>query len=96
MRKRRIDLVYFEACPHVAKARENIAEVIARVGADLVDYREWNLMDDTTPDRYRGFGSPSVLVDGDDAAGIGPSSQGMSCRSEGAPSINEIANRLGA
>ena len=95
MRKRRIDLVYFEACPHVAKARDNIAEVIAGVGADRVDYREWDLMDVTTPDRYRGFGSPSVLIDGEDVSGIGRVSDGMSCCSDGPPSVTDIADSLG-
>jgi hypothetical protein len=95
MRQRSVDLVYFAGCPHAALARENIAEALAIVGRDLVDYREWDLLDATTPDRFRGFGSPSVLVDDEDVAGVGPTSEGMSCRAGGPPSVTEIADALG-
>jgi hypothetical protein len=92
----RIDLVCFEGCPHADQARENIRAAAALIGlrSEPVEWSEWDLMSDATPDSFRRHGSPTVLVDGRDVTGSGPGTDGMACRADGAPSPEVIAARL--
>ena len=88
-----IELVYFEGCPHVARARENLAEALGSVGA-ANEWKEWDLMDAETPDWAKQFGSPTILVDGKDVTGEGPGASAMACRADGAPDVPVIAVAL--
>ena len=89
----RIDLVYFEGCPNATKARENLRAAIERAGAEL-GWSEWDLMAETTPERFRRHGSPTVLVDGSDVTGEGAEVAAMACRADGAPSVEAITDSL--
>ncbi len=89
----RIDLVYFEGCPNAVKARENLRSAIELVGAG-VEWAEWDLMADGTPDLYRTHGSPTVLVNGKDVTGEGHGAVAMACRADGAPSVETIRNAI--
>ncbi|MCH1571879.1 MAG: hypothetical protein L7S64_11095 [Longimicrobiales bacterium] len=93
MRSAQIDLVYFEGCPNATKARENLRAAIEQTGTQLA-WSEWDLMADTTPERFRKHGSPTVLVDGRDVTGEGAEATAMACRSDGAPSVALIAESL--
>ena len=62
-----LELVFFTGCPHVVAARRNLRRAMERTGR-VDGWREWDLEDDRTPARVRGFGSPTVLVDGRDVA----------------------------
>lgn len=89
----RIELVYFEGCPHAQLARENIRK--ATEGSDVVvGWQEWDLDDEGTPERYRRHASPTVLVDGVDVTGAGRGPVAMACRADGAPSVEAIAAAL--
>lgn len=90
----RIDLVYFEGCPNADKARENLKSAIEATGRGLT-WSEWDLMSEATPDSFRGHGSPTVLVDGEDVTGDGAEAAAMACRADGAPSVEVISARLG-
>ncbi len=59
----RVELVWDEACPNVEAARTVIRDALAEVGADAT-WREWSLHDAAMPERLRGYGSPTILVDG--------------------------------
>ncbi len=63
----RVELVYFTGCPHVAAAREAIREAMTATGL-AAEWQEWNRDDSATPEALRGYGSPTVLVDGRDVA----------------------------
>lgn len=93
MTSKTIDLVYFEGCPNAQQARENVRSALEAVDAPT-DWAEWDLASDATPERYRGYGSPTVLVDGRDVTGDGTGAAAMACRSDGAPSVSAIVECL--
>ncbi len=89
-----IELVYFEGCPNALKARENIRAAVAEAFAQPIEWAEWDLMAESTPEDFKRYGSPTVLVDGHDVIGDGPGNVAMACRADGAPSIEAIAAKL--
>jgi hypothetical protein len=82
----KIQLLYFPGCPHVDGVRELLRRVVG-AGATI---EELDTTASSTPEQLRGWGSPTVLVDGVDVAGGQP--DGSCCRlypdgdSRGAPS----------
>lgn len=86
-----IDLVYFDGCPNADQARANL-----RAALDGGSWREWDLSSADTPERFRRFGSPTVLVDGRDVTGKGDTENpgAMACRADGAPSPDLIREKL--
>lgn len=90
----RIDLVYFEGCPNASTARDNLKSAIDATGRQLT-WSEWDLMSEETPDSFRRYGSPTVLVDGEDVTGEGCETTAMACRADGAPGVELISARLG-
>ncbi len=93
MKMPRIELVYFDGCPNASQARDNLREAIEGSGQDLT-WSEWDLMAESTPADFRRFGSPTVLVNGEDVAGDNLSTEAMACRTDGAPSVATIAARI--
>jgi mercuric ion transport protein len=93
MSEHAIDLVYFDDCPNAQEARDNLR---AAVGAEdrSTRWREWNLSEEATPERFRRFGSPTILVDGRDVTGDGGGSEAMACRADGAPDVEVIRRAL--
>lgn len=89
MSGREIELVYFDGCPNANEARANLRAVMED-GA----WREWNLSSAETPERFRRYGSPTVLVDGRDVTGDGGATGAMACRADGAPSPDVIRKAL--
>lgn len=91
MTEQSIDLVYFDGCPNVDRARANLRALVPD-GA----WAEWNLASADTPERFRRFGSPTVLVEGRDVTGeaerVGAGA--MACRTDGAPSEDTIRAAL--
>ena len=63
----RIELVFDRDCPNVGRAREMIRAALGEVGASAV-WEEWDRADAATPPELRGYGSPSVLVNGKDVS----------------------------
>lgn len=89
MSERKVDLVYFDGCPNADDARANLRAVLA-----AGSWREWDLSSSETPDRFRRYGSPTVLVDGRDVTGDGGTTGGVACRADGAPSPQAIRKAL--
>jgi hypothetical protein len=78
----RIELVYDSDCPNADRARDAIRTALRAVGAPEI-WKEWNRGVPDTPQALRGFGSPTVLVDGRDVGGDGGRStdaDSSSCR----------------
>lgn len=94
-REHDVELIFFSDCPHAAVARTNLEIALRQVGLSST-WREWDLQDPAIPSRAVGYASPTVLVDGEDVSGQGPSvSEGtLSCRAEGAPTVPQIAVAL--
>jgi hypothetical protein len=72
-----VEFVYDKDCPNVPQARATLLRAFAAAGIPA-KWTEWELSDAATPDRARGFGSPTVLVDGRDIAGVLPI-EGLKC-----------------
>ncbi len=93
MKAQRIELVYLEGCPNAAEARDNIRVAVEASGRPL-EWSEWDLMAESTPADFRRYGSPTVLIDGQDVTGADAGALAMACRADGAPSVASIAERL--
>lgn len=77
-----VELVYDRDCPHVDEARATIRAALEAAGSEI-DWREWDREDSRTPEELRGYGSPTVLVNGRDVVGVGnesTASDANSCR----------------
>jgi hypothetical protein len=97
----RIELIYDADCPNTGKARAALLKAFSLAGIQA----EWIELERNAPDTpayARGFGSPTILVDGRDVAGYQASGEQNCCRLyprtdggfEGAPSAEEIADVL--
>ena len=73
-----VDLVYDKTCLHVDASRDALRQALFAVGASAT-WTEWDRDAASTPVELRGFGSPTVLVNGQDIDGAAPT-VGTSCR----------------
>jgi hypothetical protein len=96
-----VELVYDRDCPNVARARANLLLALVETGVAR-SWSEHRIGDPDVPERVHGFGSPTVLVDGRDVAGVEPGSAAC-CRvyaengaASGAPPARLIAAALEA
>jgi mercuric ion transport protein len=94
-----VDLVYDAECPNISVARTNLMRAFSLAGIQP-KWSEYRIGDPNAPERTRGYGSPTVLVDGRDVAGLEPSAE-VCCRiytaatgSIQAPSAEQIAEAL--
>lgn len=96
-----IELIYDGDCPNVAQTRSHLLRAFAKRGL-FPQWSEWDRSDPASPAHVRDYGSPTILVDGKDIAGVEPS-QGIACCRlyagpgegfQGAPSVELIAAAL--
>ncbi|TDY02842.1 hypothetical protein [Thiohalophilus thiocyanatoxydans] len=97
-----IELVYEKTCPNIAGAREQLLRAFGEAGL-TPRWREWEITDPAAPGHVHGYGSPTILVDGQDVSGAGVSgddlccrlySQGETGRQQGVPAQADIVNAL--
>lgn len=88
----RVELVYFEGCPHVGSARSHLRAALTEAGFPA-QWTEWDTDLSATPALYRKYGSPTVLVDGMDVGG-GVEGSGRGCVVSGAPSVVKIVEAI--
>ena len=67
-----VQLLYFPDCPNVGAARKMLAQALSQL-EDAPFVAEIDVSDPVTPPHLRGWGSPTILVDGADVAGDHPS-----------------------
>jgi mercuric ion transport protein len=94
-----LDLIYEKDCPNAALARANLRKALEVIGWT----QRWNehvIGDARAPERVRGYGSPTILVDGTDVAGASHAGE-ASCRlyasrdgHVGAPAVAQIVAAL--
>ncbi|MGH7583222.1 MAG: hypothetical protein ACREL5_08370 [Gemmatimonadales bacterium] len=89
----RLELIYFQDCPHVAEARANVHAALVAAGMRM-PVHEWDRDDVAAPPHVRRYASPTVLVDGRDVSGDSAVSDAASCRAAGAPSAETILRAL--
>lgn len=90
-----VDFVYDKDCPNVRAARANLMRAFSRVGVSA-GWKEHQIGSADAPARVRGFGSPTILVDGVDVGGLAAGAEAC-CRvyeGGGAPSVELIADAL--
>ncbi len=73
-----VDLVYDADCPNISATRANLMRAFSLAGIQP-KWSEHRIGDPSAPERTRGYGSPTVLVDGRDVAGLEPSAE-VCCR----------------
>ena len=92
----KIQLLHFRGCPNVDAARSALRDALAaeRIDAPI---EELDVEASDAPTWARGWGSPTILIDGKDVAGQEPSGS-TSCRlyAGGAPSVEAIRARIAA
>jgi hypothetical protein len=63
-----VELVYDPSCPNREKARLQLLRAFAQLGI-VPRWREWDAGSPESPPHVRGYGSPTILVNGRDASG---------------------------
>jgi hypothetical protein len=72
-----IQLLVFKGCPLAAAARQSLRRALDELG--LPTFEEIDILDASTPDELRAWGSPTILVDGEDVSGS-PKGNSIACR----------------
>ncbi|MBI5875157.1 MAG: hypothetical protein HZB81_04825 [Deltaproteobacteria bacterium] len=75
----KVELLYFKGCPNISLARKNLNEAFGKIGIPA-QWDEVDLNDPNTPKELKGYGSPTILVDGKDVTGIVAGRKSISCR----------------
>ena len=97
--KMRVQLLYFVDCPHVDATRRVLRSALEAAGVGDAVVEEFDVEAPSTPPEFRGWGSPTILVNGVDLTGERVPG-GLSCRlysasrSAGVPSQTLIEERL--
>jgi len=90
-----VQLLVFEGCPLAEPARNNLKEALAV--CDIKDFEEIDILDSASPEELRGWGSPTILVNGLDVSG-NSTGDNTSCRiygtEDGVPDVETIVNEL--
>ena len=99
----KVELIYESGCPNIVGTRENLLRAFSEAQVPA-KWTEWDTASQESPSHVLGFGSPTVLVDGNDV--VGHVRTGTSCcrlystpggRQTGTPPIEAIrAALLGA
>jgi hypothetical protein len=76
-KKPTIQLLVFSGCPLANAARASLGQALAEL--QIAGYVEVDLLDPATPAELRAWGSPTILVDGEDVTGGRPG-DGIGCR----------------
>ena len=95
----RVEFIYDSECPNVKPARENLVKAFAEAKISP-KWTEFDRNSEESPSHVRKYGSPTILVDGEDIGGETPQ-DGNNCRiysvqgnSSGVPPIELIAKAL--
>jgi mercuric ion transport protein len=97
----RVELIYDLHCPNVPEARKSLLEAFAQAGLTPA-WTEWERGSPDGPAYVARYGSPTILVDGGDVAGVELAGNGDCCRlyqhgsegARGAPPVASIVRAL--
>lgn len=97
----KVELLYFKGCPNISIARKNLSDAFAKAGV-APQWNEVDLNDPNLQKELKGYGSPTILVDGKDVTGIVAEGESLSCRTyyntkgeiTGAPNAEIIAKTI--
>jgi hypothetical protein len=74
-----VELIYDADCPNVTAMRSLLIKAFARTGVSA-RWREWERSTPDSPEYARSYGSPTILVDGEDIADTTPVAGAGACR----------------
>ena len=74
-----VELIYDADCPNVLDTRSQLIKAFTQTGVSA-RWQEWERGSSDTPDYARAYGSPTILVDGKDIAGVAPTAGTRACR----------------
>lgn len=74
-----VELIYDADCPNVRVTRSQLIKAFTQTGVSA-RWTEWERSAPDTPDYARAYGSPTILVDGKDIAGVAPQAGTCACR----------------
>jgi len=74
-----VELIYDGDCPNVRDARSQLIKAFAQTGV-LPRWKEWERSSPESPDYASAYGSPTILVNGKDIAGVVAQPGTMACR----------------
>jgi len=90
-----IQFLAFDGCPLAEAAKADLERALSDCG--ITGYRTVDILDPATPEELRGWGSPTILVNGVDVGGQGKG-DGVGCRvypgAERVPSASAIAAKI--
>lgn len=96
----KVELIYFKGCPNVADARTLLIKAFAATN-NQPKWSEWNQNDESCPEHYLNYGSPTILINSKDVDASGFQQQGQCCRlyfdkktsrAQGGPELEKIIN----
>jgi mercuric ion transport protein len=99
----KVELIYEQSCPNIVAAREQL--ILAFNQANLTpQWQEWEMNHPETPDYARQYGSPTILVNGQDVSGESLTDTSVCCRiyqdsdvaNRGVPAVSKIVAALGS
>ena len=96
-----IELVYEKTCPNVKAARTQLLRAFAEAGISP-HWQEWEVSRSAVPAHVHGYGSPTILVNGQDVSGELIEGDDYCCRvyshgeltNKGVPAVADIARAL--
>lgn len=74
-----VELIYDADCPNVPDARSQLIKAFTQTGVSA-RWKEWERSAPDAPGYARDYGSPTILVDGKDLAGVAPNAGTRACR----------------
>jgi hypothetical protein len=74
----KVDFIYDEDCPQVEPARQQLRKALESCQLPL-NWTEYKIGDTHMPDYGKGYGSPTILINGKDLVGLTPTSD-KTCR----------------
>jgi len=83
MAKPKIQFLAFPGCPLASAARQALEDAIAQL--NLGSYEDVDILDPAAPQDLKGWGSPTILINGKDVTG-GKQGDGVGCRVYSGPS----------
>ena len=97
----KVELIYDQDCPNVNDARAQLLQAFFEVGTSP-SWIEWDRKSGDAPDYAQRFGSPTILVDGEDVDPDNSAPSGNCCRlysgqsgrMSGVPRVDRIASAL--
>jgi len=96
-----IELVYEKTCPNIEAARRQLLKAFTEAGM-TPRWQEWEVSGPDAPQHVHGYGSPTILVNGQDVSGDMPDGDDYCCRvyshdehtNKGVPALLDIVKAL--